>query len=128
MKQDAEAHADEDKKKKEQVEMRNVADTMVYTSEKMLAEHRDKVSDDEAKTLQEKIDALKALKDGEDIEAIKNASEELSQKVQELGAKMYQSEEQNQDGSSDGSEQKDEAKDAEYEEVKGEKEKQEGEA
>ena len=128
MKQDAEAHADEDKKKKEQVEMRNVADTMVYTSEKMLAEHRDKVSDDEAKTLQEKIDALKALKDGEDIEAIKKASEELSQKVQELGAKMYQSEEQNQDGSSDGSEQKDEAKDAEYEEVKGEKEKQEGEA
>ena len=128
MKQDAEAHADEDKKKKEQGEMRNVADTMVYTSEKMLAEHRDKVSDDEAKTLQEKIDALKALKDGEDIEAIKKASEELSQKVQELGAKMYQSEEQNQDGSSDGSEQKDEAKDAEYEEVKGEKEKQEGEA
>jgi len=87
----------------------------------MISEHKDKVSEDEVKMLQEKIDALKAVKDGEDIEAIKKASEELSQKAQELGAKMYQAEDQHQDGSADGSEQKDEAKDAEYEEVKEEK-------
>ncbi|MBT4856775.1 molecular chaperone DnaK [Candidatus Uhrbacteria bacterium] len=119
MKADAETHAEDDKKKKEEVEVRNVADTMVYTTEKMLSEHKDKVSEDEQKTLQEKIDALKAVKDGDDIEAIKTASEDLSKKAQELGAKMYQEDASATEGAAEGgAEKKDEAKDAEFEEVK----------
>ena len=117
MKQDAEAHAEEDKKKKEEVEVKNVADTMVYTSEKMIAEHKDKVSEDEVKTLQEKIDALKAVKDGEDLEAIKKASEALSEEAQKIGAKMYQQEQAaNAEGAPE--EKKEDVKDAEFEEVK----------
>lgn len=115
MKADAEAHAADDKKKKEQVEIKNVADTMVYTAEKMLLEHKDKISEDEAKTLQEKIDALKAIKDGDDIEAIKTASEDLSKKAQELGAKMYQ--EEHQGAQEDAPKGEESVKDAQYEEV-----------
>ena len=90
MKREAETNADADKKKREQVETKNVADTMVYTTEKMIAEHKDKVSAEEVKLLEDKVAALKAVKDGEDIEAIKKASEELSNEAQKIGAKMYQ--------------------------------------
>ncbi|KKS08002.1 MAG: Chaperone protein DnaK [Candidatus Uhrbacteria bacterium GW2011_GWF2_41_430] len=89
MKQDAEVHADEDKKKKEGVELKNIADTMVYTAEKMLADGKDKIDESDAKKVQEKIDALKAIKDSDDINNIKSASEELSKVAQEVGAKMY---------------------------------------
>ncbi len=116
MKADAEEHAEDDKKKKEEVEVRNVADTMVYTAEKMLSEHKDKVSEDEQKTLAEKIDALKAIKDGEDIEAIKKASEDLSQRAQELGAKMYKDDASGSQADASGAQ--DGVKDAEYQEVK----------
>lgn len=90
MKQDAEAHAEEDKKKQELIEARNVADTMVYTVEKMMTDHKDKLSDDEKQDLQSKIDAVKAVKDGDDVEAIKTAGEELSKTAQAFGAKLYQ--------------------------------------
>ncbi len=90
MKTDAEAHADEDKKKRESIEIKNTADTMVYTAEKMLKDGEGKISEDDKKNIQEKIDALKAIKDGEDIEAIKKASEELSEAAQKVGAAMYQ--------------------------------------
>ena len=90
MKREAETNADADKKKREQVETKNVADTMVYTTEKMIAEHKDKVTPEEVKLLEDKVAALKAVKDGEDIEAIKKASEELSTEAQKIGAKMYQ--------------------------------------
>jgi len=93
MKKDAELNAAADKKKRELIETRNIADTMVYTTEKMLKEADEKkitVSDDEKKMLQEKIDAVKAVKDGEDIDAIKRASEALSSEAQKIGARMYQ--------------------------------------
>ena len=102
MKKDAELNAAADKKKRELIEARNIADTMVYTTEKMLKEADESakggsasggkvvVSDDEKKSLQEKIDALKAVKDGEDIDAIKRASEALSSEAQKIGARMYQ--------------------------------------
>jgi molecular chaperone DnaK len=89
MKREAETNAEADKKKRERVEVKNVADTMVYTTEKMISEHKDKVSAEELKALEDKIAALKAVKDGEDIEAIKKASEELSNEAQKIGAKMY---------------------------------------
>ena len=93
MKKDAEEHAADDKKRQEQIEVKNTADTMVYTTEKMMKEVEEKkieVSDDDKKKVEEGLKKLKELKDGEDIEAIKKASEELSQSAQSVGMKMYQ--------------------------------------
>lgn len=90
MKQDAEAHADEDKKKQELIEARNIADTMIYTVEKMLADNKDKVSEEDKKLLEEKMTAVKAIKDGEDLEAIKTAADDLSKEAQRVGAAFYQ--------------------------------------
>jgi molecular chaperone DnaK len=92
MKTEAEAHAAEDKKKREHVEHQNLANTMIYTAEKMLKDAGDKISDEERKEVEEKVEALKAVKDGDDHEAIKKAADELSEKAQAVGAKMYQAE------------------------------------
>ncbi|MDP1883739.1 MAG: molecular chaperone DnaK [Candidatus Moranbacteria bacterium] len=89
MKKDAEAHAEEDKKKKENVETKNMADTLVFTTEKALRDAGDKVSEDKKKPVQEKVEALKKVKDGDDIEAIKKATEELSQEAQKIGEELY---------------------------------------
>ena len=90
MTKDAELHAEEDKKKKEQVETKNMAETLIFTTEKALKEAGDKVSADEKKPVEEKIEALKVLKDGEDYEAIKKATEELSTEAQKIGTKLYE--------------------------------------
>jgi len=89
MKKDAEAHAEEDKKKKELVEARNLADTLVYTTEKALREAGEKISADKKKPVEEKIEALKKLKDSDDVVAIKKATEELSQEAQKIGQELY---------------------------------------
>jgi molecular chaperone DnaK len=89
MKKDAESHAEEDKKKKEAVETRNMADTLVFTTEKALKEAGDKITADEKKPVEEKIEALKKVKDSDDMEAIKKATEELSQAAQAIGQKLY---------------------------------------
>jgi molecular chaperone DnaK len=116
MKADAESHAEEDKKKREGIEVKNVADTMVYTVEKMLSEHKDKISDEEKKSIEEKAQALKELKDGDDLEAIKAASEELSKEAQAIGAKIYQ--EAAAEAPKEGEEKKEDVKEGEFEEVK----------
>jgi len=85
MKADAEAHAEEDKKKKELIEARNLAEQLVYTADKALKDAGDKVGDDIKKGIQEKIDALKKVQDGNDREAIHAASEELSKEMQKIG-------------------------------------------
>jgi len=120
MKQDAEAHADEDKKKMEQIEVKNMADTIVYTVEKMISENKEKIGEAEAKSLQEKAQALKDIKEGDDIENIKKLSEELSKEAQTVGAKLYK--EQGQETGDKGHEEKSESgvKDADFEEVKSE--------
>ncbi|MDP1833319.1 MAG: molecular chaperone DnaK [Candidatus Moranbacteria bacterium] len=89
MKKDAEAHAEEDKKKKENVETKNMADTLVFTTEKALRDAGDKISEDKKKPVQEKVEALKKVKDGDDIEAIKKATEELSTEAQKIGEELY---------------------------------------
>jgi molecular chaperone DnaK len=89
MAKDAEVHAEEDKKKKEAVEARNLADTLVYTTEKALREAGDKISVDKKKPVEEKIEALKKVKDGDDVAAIKKATEELSQEAQKIGQELY---------------------------------------
>ncbi|MFA4846432.1 MAG: molecular chaperone DnaK [Patescibacteria group bacterium] len=121
MKRDAETHAEEDKKLKEKVEHQNLADTMIYTSEKMMKEAGDKVTADEKKEIEDKIAALKAVKDGDDHEAIKKAADELSTAAQKVGAKMYQS--QASDVGGQTSEEKKEGPiDAEFQEKPGEAE------
>ena len=89
MKKDAEVHAEEDKKKKESIEAKNMVDTLVYTTEKALRDAGDKITADEKKPVEEKIEALKKVKDGDDSEAIKKATEELSLEAQKIGEKLY---------------------------------------
>ncbi|NTU66597.1 MAG: molecular chaperone DnaK [Candidatus Moranbacteria bacterium] len=89
MKKDAEAHADEDKKKKDLIEVRNMADTLMYTTEKAMRDAGDKVTADDKKPVEEKIEALKKVKDADDVEAIKKATEELSTEAQKIGQKLY---------------------------------------
>jgi molecular chaperone DnaK len=89
MKQDASLHAAEDKKKKEAVETKNLADQMIFTTEKTLTELGTKVPADVQKTIADKISDLKKVKDGNDIEAIRKATAELSQATQKIGEQMY---------------------------------------
>ncbi len=89
MKKEAEMHAEEDQKRKETSETRNAADTLVYQSEKSLREWGDKVSQELKDKLNQKINALKDLKDKDDLDATKNAMQDLSQAVQEIGGGMY---------------------------------------
>ena len=96
MKKDAEAHAEEDKKKKEAVETKNMADTLIFTTEKAIKDAGDKITADEKKPVEEKIEALKKVKDSDDIEAIKKASEELSQAAQKIGEKLYKAAQEEQ--------------------------------
>ncbi len=87
--QEAEKFAQEDKKRREDVDTRNNADQMVYQCEKLISEEGDKFSDDEKAALNEKIDALKEALKGEDINLIKSRQEELTQKFYEVSEKLY---------------------------------------
>ncbi|MFZ6035816.1 MAG: molecular chaperone DnaK [Patescibacteria group bacterium] len=89
MKQDAQAHAAEDTKKKELIDQRNTAETLVYTAEKALKDAGDKVKDDVKKEIEEKIKVVKDVKDKDDVAAIKKAVEDLNQTVQKIGQAMY---------------------------------------
>jgi molecular chaperone DnaK len=95
MKKEAEIHAEEDKKKREGIEAKNYADSLIYTSEKTLKDAGDKVQAEAKKEIEEKIEALKKVKDGDNIEEIKNKTAELSQAIQKVGEQMYK---QNQPG------------------------------
>lgn len=90
MKKDAELHAEEDRKKKETIEAKNLADSLIYTTEKTLKDAGDKVSAETKKEIEEKIEALRKVKDSDNIEEIKQKTEELSQAIQKVGAQMYQ--------------------------------------
>jgi molecular chaperone DnaK len=89
MKKEAEMHAEEDKKNKEVVDTRNQADTLISVSERTLKEAGEKVSEDDKKDVQAKIDALKAVKDKPEIDPIKKTMDELSAAIQKVGAAMY---------------------------------------
>ncbi len=89
MKKEAELHVAEDKKKQELVEAKNLADNLVYTTEKTLREAGDKISSESKKEIEEKIEALKKVKDTDNIEDIKNKTAELSQVIQKIGAEIY---------------------------------------
>ncbi len=118
MKKDAEAHAEEDKKKKEAVEVRNTADTLVFTTEKAIKDAGDKLTDDEKKPVEEKLEALKeVLKDDKaDSEKIKKATEELSTAAQTIGEKLYKAAQEAQAAASSEDKKEDGPKEAEVEE------------
>ena len=90
MKKEAEMHAEDDKKKKEAVETKNQADVVVFTTEKMLKESGDKMKPEDKKELEEKVEALKKVKDSDSLEDIKKKMEELNTVAQKIGASMYQ--------------------------------------
>ena len=87
---EAEQYAEEDKKRRESVDTRNSAEQMAYQAEQTMNELGDKISADEKSAVQEKIDAVKEALKGEDIEAIKKAQEELTNKLYEISAKAYE--------------------------------------
>ncbi|MFA6963927.1 MAG: molecular chaperone DnaK [Patescibacteria group bacterium] len=90
MRKEAEEHADEDKKKKEAVEVKNMADTLIYTAEKTLKDAGDKVDSNLKSDVEQKIQALKDVKDKDNLEEIKTQTESLSTALQEIGKKMYE--------------------------------------
>ena len=87
---EAEMNAEADKKRQEEIEIRNNADSLIYTSEKTLDELKDKVSEDEKTKVEGLVAELRELIAGDDVDAIKAKSDELSNVVQEIGAKIYQ--------------------------------------
>ena len=89
MQKDAELHAEEDKKKKELIEARNMADTLSYTTEKAIKDAGDKLTAEEKQPVEDAITELNKVKNGDDLEAIKKATEELSTKAQAIGQKLY---------------------------------------
>ena len=90
MQREAEMHAAEDTKYREEVEIRNTADSMAYTADKMLRDNKDKIPEDLNKEVEEKVAAVRSVIQGADIEAIKRASQELSDSMQKVGQAVYQ--------------------------------------
>ena len=90
MKEEAEAHAEEDMKRKELVENRNNADNAIYTAEKLIKENGDKIPAEIKKEVEDGISEVKAVINNDDSEAMKIATEKLQQTIQKVGASMYQ--------------------------------------
>ena len=86
---DAEAHSEEDKKRRETVEIRNQADSLVYGTEKNLQEHGDKIPEEEKTKIQEAIDGMKKAMEGDDVEAMKAAMQTLTTASHKLAEEMY---------------------------------------
>ena len=109
---DAEKHAAEDAKRKEMAETKNLAETMIYTTEKMVKENDGKIKEEDKKEINDTIEPLKNAIKSENVEDIKKASEELSKVAQRVGASLYQ-------------QQKDQPKPEEAQEAKTEEKKEE---
>lgn len=91
MKKEAELHAEEDKKKRELIDMKNVAESTVYQTEKMLKDQGDKVPADIKTEVESKLDDVKKVKDSDDVVSIKNALDALQQAAMKIGEAMYKS-------------------------------------
>ncbi|PIQ92712.1 MAG: molecular chaperone DnaK [Parcubacteria group bacterium CG11_big_fil_rev_8_21_14_0_20_39_14] len=104
MKKEAELHAEEDRKKREVIELKNAADNLIYLSEKTLREAADKISEEIKKEIEEKVEALKKVKESNDMEEIKKKSQDLSLAIQKVGQAMYgQKGQQNESQQNEGS-------------------------
>ena len=89
MQREAEAHAAEDAKHREEVETRNTADTLAYTAEKTLREQKDKIPSDLNQEVEGKVSAVRSALQGTDINSIRQAMQELSNVMQRVGAAVY---------------------------------------
>ena len=131
---DAEAHSEEDKKRRETVEIRNQADSLIYGTEKNLQEHGDKIPEEEKTNIQEAIDGMKKAMEGDDVEAMKAAMQTLTTASHKLAEEMYKKTtadgaagstpgdgSSSNGGASDGQETDEKVVDAEFEEVDKEK-------
>ena len=87
---DAEAHADEDKRRRDEAEIRNTADTLVYQTEKLLRDHGDKITAEERVEVDEKLATLKTTLEGEDLDVIKGATEALMNASQQFSQRLYE--------------------------------------
>ena len=108
MKKEAEEHEEEDKKRKEKVEIRNNGDALVHSTTKMLDELKDKISDDDKKTIEEALKELRTALSGDDIDKIKEKTDALTQEMQKVSTKIYQQaaqQQQAQQQAADGAEQ-----------------------
>ena len=120
---EAEMNAEADAKRQEEIEIRNNADSLIYTSEKTLDELKDQVSEDEKTKVEGLVAELRELIAGDDVAAIKEKSDELSNVVQEIGAKIYQQAQaeaqaqqaQGQDSNAGAKDDNDDTIDADYE-------------
>ena len=90
MQREAEMHATEDTKRREEIETRNMADNLAYTAEKTLREQKDKIPSDLNQEVEGKIAAVRSALQGADIESIRRATQELSEAMQKIGAAVYQ--------------------------------------
>ncbi len=124
MRQDAEAHSQEDKKKKEIIEIRNTAEQTIYTSEKSIKEHESSIPQDLKDSLKTKLDDLKAKKDGESKEDIETSLKNLSDELQKISQHVKPDESKKAEDSSKSQEgqatEEADIKDAEYKEKKDE--------
>ena len=123
MKQEAEANADADKKAKEQVDILNNADAMIFQTEKQLKEFGDKLSDDKKKPIEEALEALKKAHESKDAETIKPALEQIDEAWKNASEELYkaQAEQAPQEGeaaSAEPAKEGDDVQDVDFEEVK----------
>ena len=98
MRKEAEIHSEEDRKKKELIEIRNQANALIYTCERTLRDAKDKIPVDSVKDIEDKIAELKKAKDSDNIEDIRRYSDELSSAIQKVGADLYKSQQGQADG------------------------------
>ncbi len=90
LQREAEMHAAEDAKRKEEVEARNAADTLAYTAEKILREQKDKIPSELNQEVESRVAAVRSALQGSDIEALRRATQELNEVLQKVGAAIYQ--------------------------------------
>ncbi|MFH1003126.1 MAG: molecular chaperone DnaK [Chloroflexota bacterium] len=90
MQRDAEAHAAEDSKRREEIEARNMADTLAYTAEKTLRDNKEKIPAELNQEVEGKVAAVRSALQGSDVEAIKRATQELNEAMQKVGSAVYQ--------------------------------------
>ncbi len=125
MVKDAEMHSSEDKKKRELIEARNQADGLIYTTEKAVKEHGEKLDEDTRKGIESALEDLKKAIEGDDPDAIKSKTEALATASQKLGELLYQQAQgeaaAGAEETTEGGDQKDDVVDAEFEEVDDEK-------
>jgi molecular chaperone DnaK len=122
MAKEAEAHADEDKKKRESVDARNMLDNAVYQAEKLKTEQKDKLAEEDVKTIDEAVEVAKKVvqDDKADKDALESAAKELNEKIMPIGAKMYEEAAKNEKSADEDEDKTDVKKSDKDEPVEGE--------